>query len=392
VKSKVKITVVGTGYVGMSLSVLLSQYNEVLAYDIDSTRVDQINNGESTIADNDVSRFLGENNLSLRATDNKDEAYKGAAFIVICTPTDYNIDNNKFDTSSVDKIVREALSANDSALVVIKSTVPVGYTEALQKKFNTNRIVFSPEFLREGRALRDNLEPSRIVIGSDSSESRRFGSLLEQGAIAQNIQKLFVGSSEAEAIKLFANTFLAMRVSFFNELDSFALSAGLDSRSIIDGVSMDERIGAGYNNPSFGYGGYCLPKDTRQLLANYEKVPQNLIQAIVTSNSTRKGFIADEILKKKPNIVGFYLLAMKEGSDNFRSSAIQGIMKRIRAKGVTIVIFEPSIVGGRYFSSDVMPSLEEFKRVSDIIVANRMSDKLSDVKTKVFTRDIYREN
>ena len=391
-KSKVKITVVGTGYVGMSLSVLLSQYNEVLAYDIDSTRVDQINNGESTIADNDVSRFLGENNLSLRATDNKDEAYKGAAFIVICTPTDYNIDNNKFDTSSVDKIVREALSANDSALVVIKSTVPVGYTEALQKKFNTNRIVFSPEFLREGRALRDNLEPSRIVIGSDSSESRRFGSLLEQGAIAQNIQKLFVGSSEAEAIKLFANTFLAMRVSFFNELDSFALSAGLDSRSIIDGVSMDERIGAGYNNPSFGYGGYCLPKDTRQLLANYEKVPQNLIQAIVTSNSTRKGFIADEILKKKPNIVGFYLLAMKEGSDNFRSSAIQGIMKRIRAKGVTIVIFEPSIVGGRYFSSDVMPSLEEFKRVSDIIVANRMSDKLSDVKTKVFTRDIYREN
>jgi UDPglucose 6-dehydrogenase len=389
---KTKITVVGSGYVGMSLSVLLAQNNDVTVLDIDPSRVKQINNNESTVADVEIESFLTQESLCLTATMDKESAYQGASFIIIATPTNYDSTTNSFDTSSVDGVVDDALKLNQGALVVIKSTVPVGHTHLLQEKFGTNRVIFSPEFLREGQALSDNLYPSRIIVGSQGKAAREFAELLKQGAKKVNIETLFIRSTEAEAVKLFSNTYLAMRVSFFNELDSYALAHQLDTKSIINGVCLDERIGAGYNNPSFGYGGYCLPKDTKQLLANYRKVPQTLIQAIVTSNTTRKDFIADEILKKTPRTVGFFRLIMKDGSDNFRSSAIQGIMKRVKAKGVEVLIYEPRMSESTFFGSAVIPDLSLFKSLSDIIVANRLSDSLLDVEMKVFTRDIFKEN
>lgn len=387
-----QITVVGTGYVGLSLAVLLSQHNKVIAYDIDETRVQKINNNESTIEDSLVDHYLLNKELELESTNNKEYAYKNSEFIIIATPTDYDPETKFFDTSSVDKVIEDIFLLNDHATVFIKSTVPVGHTELLRKKYNTDRIIFSPEFLREGSALADNLEPSRIIVGSSSEEAQIFSELLLQGTINKNIEVLFVSSTEAEAIKLFSNTFLAMRISFFNELDSYALNFNLNSKNIIDGVGLDPRIGDHYNNPSFGYGGYCLPKDTKQLLANYEGVPQTLIQAIVNSNSTRKDFIADEILKLNPKTVGIYLLSMKEGSDNYRSSAIQGIMKRIKAKGVNVIVYEPTITENSFFNSEVYKNLEEFKADSDIIITNRNSEYLEDVEDKVFTRDLYNTN
>ncbi len=387
-----QITVVGTGYVGLSLAVLLSQHNKVIAYDIDETRVQKINNNESTIEDSLVDHYLLNKELELESTNNKEYAYKNSDFIIIATPTDYDPETKFFDTSSVDKVIEDIFLLNNHASVIIKSTVPVGHTELLRKKYNTDRIIFSPEFLREGSALADNLEPSRIIVGSSSEEAQIFSELLLQGTINKNIEVLFVSSTEAEAIKLFSNTFLAMRISFFNELDSYALNFNLNSKNIIDGVGLDPRIGDHYNNPSFGYGGYCLPKDTKQLLANYEGVPQTLIQAIVNSNSTRKDFIADEILKLNPKTVGIYLLSMKEGSDNYRSSAIQGIMKRIKAKGVNVIVYEPSINENSFFNSVVYKDLKEFKADSDIIITNRNSEHLEDVLEKVFTRDLYNIN
>ena len=386
---RIKITVVGSGYVGMSLSVLLAQHNDVTVLDIDATRVDRINNKQSTVADAEIELLLAEKSLSLIATLDKQLAYQGASFIIVATPTNYDTNTNRFDTSSVDAVVEDALKLNLDALVVIKSTIPVGHTSSLQKKFETDRVIFSPEFLREGQALKDNLYPSRIIVGSQCEAGAEFSGLLKQGAGKIDIETLFIRSTEAEAVKLFANTYLAMRVSFFNELDSYALAHELDAKSIIDGVCLDDRIGAGYNNPSFGYGGYCLPKDTKQLLANYDQVPQTLIQAIVSSNVTRKDFIADEILKKNPRVVGFYRLVMKEGSDNFRSSSIQGIMKRIKAKGVEVIIYEPLLLKDSFFSSEVVRNLTEFKSLSDIVVANRISDGINDIAFKVFTRDIF---
>ena len=386
---KTKITVVGSGYVGMSLSVLLAQHNDVTVLDIDATRVDKINNKQSTVADTEIELFLAEKSLSLSATLDKQGAYEGANFIIVATPTNYDADTNRFDTSSVDAVVEDALKLNLNALVVIKSTIPVGHTKSLQERFETDRVIFSPEFLREGEALKDNLYPSRIIVGSQCKAGAEFAGLLKQGAKKVDIETLFIRSTEAEAVKLFANTYLAMRVSFFNELDSYALANELDTKSIIDGVCFDERIGEGYNNPSFGYGGYCLPKDTKQLLANYDQVPQTLIQAIVASNTTRKDFIADEIINKNPKIVGFYRLVMKEGSDNFRSSAIQGIMKRIKAKGIEVVVYEPSLEVEVFFGSIVIRELDVFKKMSDVIVANRKSDSLGDVDIKVFSRDIF---
>ncbi|MFT7043256.1 MAG: UDPglucose 6-dehydrogenase [Candidatus Azotimanducaceae bacterium] len=387
--NKIKITVVGSGYVGMSLSVLLAQHNEVTVLDVDPARVDKINHGQSTVSDADIEKFLSDRALFLSATLDKEAAYKGARFIIVATPTNYDSVINSFDTSSVDGVVADALKLSEDALVVIKSTIPVGHTQLLQKKFGTDRVVFSPEFLREGQALKDNLYPSRIIVGGHCEASKEFGSLLAQGAAKEDIEILFIRSSEAEAVKLFANTYLAMRVSFFNELDSYALANELDTKGIINGVCFDERIGGGYNNPSFGYGGYCLPKDTKQLLANYKQVPQTLIQAIVSSNTTRKDFIADEIINRNPKIVGFYRLVMKEGSDNFRSSAIQGIMKRIKAKGIEIVVYEPSLEVEKFFGSTVVRELDTFKEISDVIVANRKSDRLGDVDVKVFSRDIF---
>ena len=387
-----KVTVVGSGYVGMSLAVLLAQHNDVIILDIDSTRVAKINAKQSTVADSEIESFLADRKLSLVATTDKQLAYKDARFIVVATPTNYNPDTNRFDTSSVDSVVDDALSINTNALVVIKSTIPVGHTKHLQHKYSTNQVIFSPEFLREGQALKDNLYPSRIIVGSQLDAAKHFAELLLQGADKENIETLFIPSTEAEAVKLFANTYLAMRVSFFNELDSYALAHDLDTRSIINGVCLDQRIGDGYNNPSFGYGGYCLPKDTKQLLANYDQVPQNLIQAIVSSNVTRKDFVAEEILKLKPKVVGFYRLVMKEGSDNFRSSAIQGIMKRIKAKGIEVVIYEPSLYEETFFGSKVLENIDEFKQQSDIIVANRRSDALEDVLDKCFSRDLFRDN
>ena len=387
-----KITVVGSGYVGMSLAVLFAQHNDVIILDIDSTRVAKINAKQSTIADSEIESFLANRKLSLVATTDKQLAYKDARFIVVATPTNYDPDTNRFDTSSVDSVVSDALSINTNALLVIKSTIPVGHTKRLQQKYSTNQVIFSPEFLREGQALKDNLYPSRIIVGSQLDAAKHFAELLLQGADKENIETLFIPSTEAEAVKLFANTYLAMRVSFFNELDSYALAHDLDSRSIINGVCLDQRIGDGYNNPSFGYGGYCLPKDTKQLLANYDQVPQNLIQAIVSSNVTRKDFIAEEILKLKPKVVGFYRLVMKEGSDNFRSSAIQGIMKRIKAKGIEVVIYEPSLYKETFFGSKVLENIDKFKQKSDIIVANRRSDALEDVLYKCFSRDLFRDN
>ena len=387
--NKTKITVVGSGYVGMSLSVLLAQHNDVTVLDIDAERVGRINNKQSTVADIEIKSFLAEKSLSLTATLDKQVAYKDAIFIIVATPTNYDSGRNCFDTSSVDAVVADALSINQVALVVIKSTIPVGHTKWLQEKFKTERVIFSPEFLREGQALKDNLYPSRIIMGSQCKAGAEFAYLLRQGAEKEDIETLFIRSTEAEAVKLFANTYLAMRVSFFNELDSYALAHDLDTKSIINGVCLDERIGDGYNNPSFGYGGYCLPKDTKQLLANYDQVPQTLIQAIVSSNGIRKDFIADEILKKNPKVVGFHRLVMKEGSDNFRSSAIQGVMKRIKAKGVSVVIYEPSLDEEYFFNSKVLKSLIEFKKVSNVILSNRMADELLDVTAKVYTRDLF---
>ena len=388
----VKITVVGSGYVGMSLAVLLAQHNDVTILDIDTSRVDRVNAKQSTVVDNDIGSFLTEKELCLMATIDKQAAYKDASFIIVATPTNYDPETNRFDTSSVDSVVDDALALNTSALVVIKSTIPVGHTKFLQQKYNTNRVIFSPEFLREGQALRDNLYPSRIIVGSQLDAAKAFAELLVQSAEKDEIETLFIRSTEAEAVKLFANTYLAMRVSFFNELDSYALAHDLDTKSIINGVCLDERIGDGYNNPSFGYGGYCLPKDTKQLLANYDQVPQNLIQAIVSSNVTRKDFVAEEILKQNPEVVGFYRLVMKEGSDNFRSSAIQGIMKRIKAKGIEVVIYEPSLHEDTFFGSRVIENIDEFKQYSNIIVANRRSDVLEDVDAKCFSRDLFGDN
>ena len=386
---KVKVTVVGSGYVGMSLAVLLAQHNDVTVLDIDPDRVDQVNRRESTVADPDIEAFLKERELSLAATLDKRAAYAGANFVVVATPTNYDPGTNRFDTSSVDLVVEEALAFASGALVVIKSTVPVGHTLSLQELHNTDRVIFSPEFLREGQALHDNLYPSRIIIGCLGELGSGFAKLLLDAADKANVETLFMPSTEAEAVKLFANTYLAMRVSFFNELDSYAMVSGLDTAKIIDGVCLDDRIGRGYNNPSFGYGGYCLPKDTKQLLANYKSVPQNLIQAIVSSNSTRKDVIADAIITMRPRVVGIYRLVMKQGSDNFRASAIQGIMKRLKAKGIEVVIYEPTHVANTFFNSRVLSSLDEFKGLADIIISNRMHEDLSDVAEKVFTRDLY---
>ncbi|MDG2297495.1 MAG: nucleotide sugar dehydrogenase [Gammaproteobacteria bacterium] len=390
--NKTKITVVGSGYVGMSLSVLLAQHNDVVVLDVDPARVHKINNNQSTVADTEIESLLAEKSLSLTATLDKQIAYQDASFIIVATSTNYDPDTNRFDTSSVDGVVEDALQLNQNALVVIKSTIPVGYTQSLQEKFATDRVIFSPEFLREGQALKDNLYPSRILVGSQCEAGKEFAKLLQQAAEKEDIEIVFLRSTEAEAVKLFTNTYLAMRVSFFNELDSYALANELDTKSIINGVCLDKRIGDSYNNPSFGYGGYCLPKDTKQLLANYDKVPQTLIQAIVSSNTTRKDFIADEILKKNPKIVGFYRLVMKEGSDNFRSSAIQGIMSRIREAGIEVIIYEPELNESSFAAVKVIGSLSVFKDTSDIVVTNRDSENLQDIKHKVFTRDIFNNN
>ena len=373
----------------MSLSVLLAQHNDVTVLDIDATRVDKINNRQSTVADSEIEAFLAEKSLFLKATLDKQSAYKDASFVIVATPTNYDSDTNRFDTSSVDAVVEDALSINQHTFVVIKSTVPVGHTKSLQEKFETHRVIFSPEFLREGQALNDNLYPSRIIVGSQCKAGEEFASLLNQGAQKVGVESLFVGSTEAEAVKLFANTYLAMRVSFFNELDSYALAHELDTKSIIHGVCLDERVGDGYNNPSFGYGGYCLPKDTKQLLASYDQVPQALIQAIVVSNGLRKDLIADQILKKNPKVVGFYRLVMKEGSDNFRFSAIQGIMKRVKAKGITVMVYEPNLTIDSFFGSEVVNDLDEFKSRCSIIVANRISPSLHDVSNILVTRDLF---
>ena len=387
--NKTKITVVGSGYVGMSLAALLSQNNEVTVLDIDSARVDKINNKLSTVADAEIELFLSEKDLCITATTDKKIAYEGASFVIVATPTNYDTKNDYFDTSSVDDVVGDALELNKQAYVVIKSTIPVGHTKLLQEKYATNRIIFSPEFLREGQALKDNLYPSRIIIGSQLEAGKTFAKILAQGAKKQDIETLFIDSTEAEAVKLFSNTYLAMRVSFFNELDSYALSNDLNAESIISGVCLDERIGGGYNNPSFGYGGYCLPKDTKQLLANFDQVPQTLMQAIVSSNSKRKDFIADSIINLKPRIVGIYKLSMKKDSDNFRASAIKGIIRRIKDKGIEIVIYEPDLKENEFENLKVLDSLKSFKDISDIIISNRLSSELDDVADKVFTRDLF---